>query len=73
MLDVIRNFIVFERSKTIDSKTGITTIQSIKKIPAYHQYHAVNKAIKSVITTSCNDGDRKGGVIWHTQGSGKSP
>jgi len=72
LLDVIRNFIVFERSKTIDSKTGITTIQSIKKITAYHQYYAVNKAIKSVITASCNDGDRKGGVIWHTQGSGKS-
>jgi type I restriction enzyme, R subunit len=72
LLDVIRNFIVFERSKTIDSKTGITTIQSIKKITAYHQYYAVNKAITSVITASCNDGDRKGGVIWHTQGSGKS-
>ena len=72
LLDIIRNFIVFERSKKIDSKTGIMTIKPVKKITAYHQYYAVNKAIKSVITASCDNGDRRGGVIWHTQGSGKS-
>jgi type I restriction enzyme R subunit len=72
LLDIIRNFIVFERSKKIDSKTGVTSIQPVKKITAYHQYYAVNKAIKSVITASRDNGDRRGGVIWHTQGSGKS-
>ena len=72
LLDIIRNFIVFERSKKTDVKTGVTSVQSVKKIAAYHQYYAVNKAIESVITASCDKGDRKGGVIWHTQGSGKS-
>ncbi len=62
LLDLIRQFIVFEKS---DSKT-------LKKVAAYHQYYAVNKAIESAVTASGNNGDRRGGVIWHTQGSGKS-
>lgn len=45
LLDLIRNFIVFEKDKTIDKKTGLTQIETVKKIAAYHQYHAVNKAI----------------------------
>lgn len=69
--DYIRHFIVFEESKHIDAK-GIATIQTVKKIAAYHQYYAVNKAIESAVRASANNGDRKGGVIWHTQGSGKS-
>lgn len=39
---------------------------------AYHQYYAVNKAIESSIKASGKGGDKKGGVVWHTQGSGKS-
>lgn len=71
LLDYIRYFIVFEQTKTEDEQ-GIVTIQTIKKIAAYHQYYAVNKAIGSVIKASATNGDRKGGVVWHTQGSGKS-
>lgn len=65
LLDVIRHFIVFEKSKE----------KTIKKIAAYHQYYAVNKAIeKSIQATTTHDEDLKGraGVVWHTQGSGKS-
>jgi len=62
LLDLIRQFIVFEKS---DSKT-------LKKVAAYHQYYAVNKAVESTVTASGSSGDRRGGVIWHTQGSGKS-
>ncbi|RCW92416.1 type I restriction endonuclease subunit R [Winogradskyella arenosi] len=72
VLDLIRHFIVFEKSKKEDLKTGITTIETVKKIAAYHQYYAVNKAVKSTQLASVEDGDRKGGVVWHTQGSGKS-
>ena len=72
LLDLIRHFTVFEKSKTEDLKTGIVSITTIKKIAAYHQYYAVNKAVESIIKASSPDGDRKGGVIWHTQGSGKS-
>lgn len=45
LLDLIRNFIIFEKDKTIDKKTGLTQIETVKKLAAYHQYHAVNKAI----------------------------
>jgi type I restriction enzyme, R subunit len=93
LLDLMQNFIVFEKSKTEDTKTGITSIQSVKKLAAYHQYYATNKAVSSVVRASKvgemavredpasyglpsvatqPPGDRKGGVIWHTQGSGKS-
>lgn len=72
LLDLMRHFVVFEKSKKEDLKTGITTIETIKKIAAYHQYYAVNKAVESTIKASATDGDRKGGVVWHTQGSGKS-
>lgn len=71
LLDYIRHFIVYEESKHVDAK-GIATIQTIKKVAAYHQYYAVNKAIESVKQASSDTGDRKGGVVWHTQGSGKS-
>lgn len=83
LLDVIRHFIVFEKTKE----------KTIKKIAAYHQYYAVNKAIESTIRAasppeivanepptnfglpSVKDqpkGDQRAGVVWHTQGSGKS-
>ncbi|MGC9351601.1 MAG: type I restriction endonuclease, partial [Sulfurovum sp.] len=42
LLDLVRSFIVFEKDKREDSKTGITTIETVKKLAAYHQYYAVN-------------------------------
>jgi type I restriction enzyme R subunit len=99
LLDLIRHFIVFEKSKKEDTKTGVTTITTVKKLAAYHQYYAVNRAVESAIRAtgyrveketpasmvmespesygvagvkSQPKGDRKGGVVWHTQGSGKS-
>jgi type I restriction enzyme R subunit len=72
LLDLIRNFIVFEKLKKEDPKTGIVTIETEKKLAAYHQYFAVNKALDSTLQAASENGDRKGGVVWHTQGSGKS-
>lgn len=72
LLDLVRNFIVFEKTKKEDAKTGITQIETVKKLAAYHQYYAVNKAITSTLEAASEDGHRKGGVVWHTQGSGKS-
>ena len=72
LLDLIRHFTVFEKTRSEDLNTGIVSITTIKKIAAYHQYYAVNKAVESIVKASSQTGDRKGGVIWHTQGSGKS-
>ncbi len=101
LLDLIRHFIVFEKSKKEDNETGIITIQTVKKLAAYHQYYAVNLAVESTLRASGYSetktdkveanmvrespasygvagvstqpaNDRKGGVVWHTQGSGKS-
>lgn len=72
LLDLVRNFIVFEKSKKKDLKTGLIQIQTEKKLAAYHQYYAVNKAVQSSITASGVNGDKRAGVVWHTQGSGKS-
>ena len=94
LLDLIRHFTVFEKSKKEDEK-GIITIETVKKIGYYHQYYAVNRAVESTLRAAGYDyshekltnglkghtlagvasqtrGDRKGGVVWHTQGSGKS-
>ncbi len=68
LLDLIRHFVVFEQEK--DSKDGSLKIS--KKIAAYHQYYAVNKAIDETLRAASAKGDRRCGVIWHTQGSGKS-
>jgi type I restriction enzyme R subunit len=72
LLDLVRNFIVFEKSKKEDAKTGLIQIETVKKLAAYHQYYAVNKAVQSSLIASGTNGDKRGGVIWHTQGSGKS-
>jgi type I restriction enzyme R subunit len=72
LLDLVRNFIVFEKSKKEDLKTGITQVETVKKLAAYHQYYAVNKAVENTLKAASADGNRKGGVVWHTQGSGKS-
>ncbi|MCX9082918.1 MAG: DEAD/DEAH box helicase family protein [Candidatus Methanoperedens sp.] len=72
LLDLVRNFIIFEKSKKKDARTGITQVETEKKLAAYHQYYAVNKAVKNTIKAASSGGNRKGGVVWHTQGSGKS-
>ena len=122
LLDLIRHFTVFEKVKTVDPTTEVVTLKTIKKLAAYHQYYAVNKAVESVLKAcgmpsqspspnpSQGEGDRRpeaprplgeglgeralrvsevqseaprplgeglrekgrGGVVWHTQGSGKS-
>lgn len=72
LLDLIRHFIVFEKIKREDLKTNLTVIETTKKLAAYHQYYAVNKAVERTILASAENGTRKGGVVWHTQGSGKS-
>jgi len=72
LLDLIRHYTVFEKSKKQDPKTGLTTVSTEKKIAAYHQYFAVNKAIDSTKQAVSVQGDRRCGVVWHTQGSGKS-
>jgi len=72
LLDLVRNFIVFEKTKREDAKTGLIQIQTEKKLAAYHQYYAVTKAVESSILASGVNGDKRGGVVWHTQGSGKS-
>ena len=113
LIDLIRHFIVFEKQKREDIETKITTITTVKKLAAYHQYYAVNRAVESTLRAlgfssppveGCQTqsdgvvyslspekiaeespesyglpgvkqqpvGDRKGGVVWHTQGSGKS-
>jgi type I restriction enzyme R subunit len=59
LLDIVRNFIVFEKDKVTK-----------KKLAAYHQYWATNKALES--TLGARKGNKKAGIVWHTQGSGKS-
>src|SRR5487761_664661 len=61
-LDLIRNFIVYE----IDGS------KISKKMAGYHQFHAVNKAVECTLQACSLRGDRRVGVVWHTQGSGKS-
>jgi type I restriction enzyme, R subunit len=61
-LDLLRHFIVFE-----SAKSGLA-----KKIAGYHQFHAVNKAVECTLDAASARGDRRVGVVWHTQGSGKS-
>lgn len=65
LLDLVQNFIVFERDDKDET-------QFIKKVAAYHQYWVVNKALASTLRASSDDGDQRAGVVWHTQGSGKS-
>jgi type I restriction enzyme R subunit len=72
LLDLIQHFIVFEKSKKEDAKTGLASVVTIKKIAAYHQYYAVNKAIEETLRATSEHGNGKAGVVWHTQGSGKS-
>ena len=94
LLDLIRHFVVFEKSKKEDPHTGVISITTVKKVAAYHQYYAVNAAVVSTLRAAAvadatvagetpesygvpsvntqPKGDQKAGVVWHTQGSGKS-
>jgi type I restriction enzyme R subunit len=66
-LDLIKDFIVFGQVETKDKQ-----LQTVKVLAGYHQFHAVRHAVARTIEATRPDGDRKVGVIWHTQGSGKS-
>jgi type I restriction enzyme R subunit len=68
LLDVIQNFSVFQQTEK--DVNGIKQISFNKIVAAYHQYFAVNKALES--TKKARLSDKKAGVVWHTQGSGKS-
>ncbi len=72
LLDLIRSFTVFEKTSVKDEATGLQKIKTVKKVAAYHQYFAVKKALENTIEATSEHGDRKIGVVWHTQGSGKS-
>ena len=61
LLDYIRHFVLWE-----------TEEGPVKKIAGYHQFHAANKAVEATVRASRPDGDKRIGVVWHTQGSGKS-
>lgn len=61
-LELIRDFTLF-----LDTGAG-----AVKILAGYHQYHAVKHAVEQTITATAPEGDRRVGVIWHTQGSGKS-
>ena len=73
LLNLIKYCTVFESEEKVDKATGLISISKIKKVAAYHQYYAVQKAVEQTIrATNADSGNRKVGVIWHTQGSGKS-
>lgn len=73
LVKLIRYCTVFEQEEVKNPDTGLIFQIKIKKVAAYHQYYAVQKAVNQTIrATHATDGDRKIGVVWHTQGSGKS-
>ena len=76
LLDIIEHFILFQESKEEEHDSNGNKIGDknsiIKILAAYHQYFAVNKAVERTKVAIKEDGDRKIGVVWHTQGSGKS-
>ncbi len=61
-LDIVKFFVVFNAGKA----------GTAKKMAGYHQYHAANQAVDCTIKASAPKGDRRVGVVWHTQGTGKS-
>ena len=62
-LNYLKHFVVFE-----ETESGTIT----KKIAGYHQFHAVQTAVNTTLNASGDDGNQQCGVVWHTQGSGKS-
>ncbi|OKL45927.1 deoxyribonuclease HsdR [Boudabousia liubingyangii] len=71
-LDLMANFVVFSNESVTDKRTGQRSQAMIKRVAKYHQYWAVNAAVASTVQAASPEGDRRGGVVWHTQGSGKS-
>ncbi|RKU26904.1 DEAD/DEAH box helicase [Candidatus Poribacteria bacterium] len=63
LLRYLKHFIVFE-----ETESGAIA----KKIAGYHQFHAVQTAVEATLKASCPEGNQQCGVVWHTQGSGKS-
>ncbi len=61
-MDIIQNFILFETYRD----------NIVKKMSMYYQYHGVNRAVQETLRATSEEGNRKIGIIWHTQGSGKS-
>ena len=61
LLDYLRHFVLWE-----------TEDGYVKKLAGYHQFHAVRKAVAATVEASSAEGDQRIGVVWHTQGSGKS-
>ena len=61
LLNYLQHFILFEDDGEV-----------VKKVAGYHQFHAVRAVVESVLKASAPGGSRKGGVVWHTQGAGKS-
>jgi type I restriction enzyme R subunit len=61
LLEYLRHFVLFEDDGRL-----------VKKVAGYHQFHAVRAVVASVLDASGPGGTRKGGVVWHTQGAGKS-
>ena len=61
-LNLVQNFVVFESDGD----------RLYKKMAMYQQFHAVNAAVEETIRATCSDDEPRVGVIWHTQGSGKS-
>ena len=73
LIELIRYCTIFEQEEKKDEKTGLISQAKIKKVAAYHQYYSVQKAVaQTLMATHSKEGSRKIGVIWHTQGSGKS-
>ncbi|MDG4658203.1 type I restriction endonuclease subunit R [Ectobacillus antri] len=76
LLDIVKNFLLFQESKDSEYDAEGNKIGDkksiIKILAAYHQYFAVKKAVERTKEATAEKGDRKIGVIWHTQGSGKS-
>ncbi len=62
LLDLVKDFVVFG-----ETEDGIRKI-----LAGYHQFHAVRHAVERTLAATAPEGDRRVGVIWHTQGSGKS-
>ncbi|TVR78699.1 MAG: HsdR family type I site-specific deoxyribonuclease [Saprospirales bacterium] len=67
LLDLVRHFIVFEKSKKEDAKTGVVTITTVKKLAAYHQYYAVNRAVESTLRATGYSPPLEG---WQTKSDG---
>lgn len=76
LLDIVNSFLLFQVSDEDEydsegNKIGEKSV-TIKILAGYHQYFAVKKAVEKTKEACSENGDKKAGVVWHTQGSGKS-